>query len=184
MDKVADFEAHAIEYDQWYERHATEYALELEALRMLVPAAGQGVEIGAGTGRFAGPLGVSVGIEPSAAMADIARHRGVEMIEVRAEQLPLDDCQYDYVLFVMTVCFLDEPRTALSEANRILKDNGEIIIGFVDRLSSLGQQYEAKKDVSTFYRGASFYSVEEMQSMGYPMGRHDWELTDAFEEEK
>jgi len=145
-----------------------------------VPAKGQGVEIGAGTGRFTAPLGVSLGVEPSAAMSDIARQRGINMIEGRAESLPLADSQYDYALFVMTVCFLDDPRTAFREVNRILKDGGAIIIGFVDRLSALGQLYDAKKDTSTFYRGARFYSVDEMQSMLKHAGFANFEFTQAL----
>ena len=179
MDKVADFDAHAIEYDQWYERHDVEYALELEALRMLVPATGQGVEIGAGTGRFTAPLDVSLGIEPSAAMSDIARQRGVNMIEGRAESLPLADSQYDYALFVMTVCFLDDPLIAFREVNRVLKDDAVIIIGFVDRLSTLGQQYDARKGTSIFYRGASFYSLDEMLAMLEMCGFVDARLVQA-----
>lgn len=38
---------------------------------------GNGLEVGIGTGRFAIPLGITTGIEPSAAMAAIAAKSGI-----------------------------------------------------------------------------------------------------------
>jgi hypothetical protein len=48
-------------------------------VRSLLPAGGYGVEIGVGTGRFAVSLGIAVGVEPSPAMAELARRRGIEV---------------------------------------------------------------------------------------------------------
>lgn len=180
IDQANDFDAHADEYDQWYERHSVEYELELDALRSLLPASAQGVEIGAGTGRFAAPLGIALGIEPCHAMAGLARQRGVSILDGFAESLPVDNNQYDYALFVMTVCFLDDPLAAFNEASRILKDDGQIIIGFVDRLSVLGGQYDARKHTSRFYTGSTFYSVDEMQSMLQQAGFSGFEYAQAL----
>ncbi|MCK5092723.1 MAG: SAM-dependent methyltransferase, partial [Gammaproteobacteria bacterium] len=71
MVKTEDFDKNALEYDRWFERHKIEYAQELKALRELLPKEGLGVEIGAGTGRFSQPLGISLGVEPSKAMRSI-----------------------------------------------------------------------------------------------------------------
>lgn len=180
IDEPSDFDTHASEYDQWYERHSIEYQLELQALRQMLPASGLGVEIGAGTGRFAAPLGITLGIEPSHAMAELARQRGIKVIDGRAESLPLDDSQYDYAMFVMTVCFLHDPHTAFTEARRILKDDGVIIIGFVDRLSALGVQYDARKHTSRFYTGATFHSVNDMQSILEQAGFNHFEYVQAL----
>ncbi len=46
---------------------------ELAAVESLWPATGQGLEIGVGTGRFAVPLGIKIGVEPARAMAEIAK---------------------------------------------------------------------------------------------------------------
>ena len=70
------FEAYAQEYDDWFVRHEVVYRAELAAVESLLPATGQGLEIGVGTGRFAGPLGIKVGVEPARAMAEIARNQG------------------------------------------------------------------------------------------------------------
>lgn len=50
---------------------------------------------------------------------------------------------------------------ALKEANRVLKENGEIIIGLIDKNSYLGKRYEKIKKSNKFYKNAKFYSVDE-----------------------
>ncbi len=157
------FDNFAAEYDAWFDTHEEAYALELEAVRQLLPEHGCGVEIGTGTGRFTQPLGVSAGVEPSAAMRSRALARGVNVIDARAESLPFEDRVYDYALLVTTVCFLDTPEAAFREVHRVLKPTGQIIIGLVDRDSVLGRQYQARKHTSRFYKEARFHSVEEVR---------------------
>ena len=140
-----------------------EYEQELKALRQFLPNEGKGVEIGAGTGRFSQPLGISLGVEPSKAMRDIAISRGVHTVAGTAESLPIDDGLYGYALFVTTVCFLDTPEIAFRETYRILKAGGFIIVGLIDRDSKLGRKYEEKKSESKFYKDANFHSVNEVQ---------------------
>jgi ubiquinone/menaquinone biosynthesis C-methylase UbiE len=163
MVKSAVFDKNAIEYDSWFDSHQIEYAQELDAIRKFLPTGGKGVEIGAGTGRFAQPLGVSLGIEPSEAMREIASGRGVNSIDGIAESLPIGDESYDYALLVTTVCFLDSPEVAFREVFRILKKDGHIIVGLIDKNSILGMKYDKRKSESKFYKEASFYSVEEIR---------------------
>jgi len=125
---------------------------------------GKGVEIGAGTGRFTQPLGISLGVEPSKAMREIAISRGVNIVAGTAESIPVEDSLYDYALMVTTVCFLDAPEIAFREVHRILKADGFIIVGLIDRGSKLGKKYEENKNKSKFYRDAEFHSVSEVQS--------------------
>ena len=163
MVKSEVFEKFALEYDQWFEHHAVEYEQELIAIRDLLPKVGKGIEIGAGTGRFTQPLGISLGIEPSKTMREIAIGRGVNVIAGTAESIPVGDGLYDYALMVTTVCFLDTPEIAFREVHRILKADGFIIVGLIDRDSKLGKEYEENKNESKFYRDANFHSVNEVQ---------------------
>jgi len=48
------------------------------------------------------------------------------------------------------------------EVNRILKTNGQFIIGFVDRNSTIGKEYEKFKEENIFYKYATFFSTEEV----------------------
>jgi len=156
------FDQYAGAYDAWFEEHDEYYRLELEAVRRLLPAAGSGVEIGVGSGRFAGPLGIKTGIEPSAAMREIARLRGIDVIAGVAECLPLAADSFDYAVFVTTLCFLESLDKAFAEVFRILKPGGAVIIGFIEQDSELGRQYQQRKDESRFYRDARFHTVDEV----------------------
>lgn len=74
-----------LHHDAWFDANRQLYLAELEALRGSIPSQGVGVEIGVGTGRFAASLGITVGVEPSPGMAELARKRGVGIIEGVAE---------------------------------------------------------------------------------------------------
>jgi ubiquinone/menaquinone biosynthesis C-methylase UbiE len=156
------FEKHAREYDWWFETHTYAYESEVLAVRSLLPRGGNGLEVGVGTGRFASRVGIKAGVEPAQAMASIARQRGIEVYEARAEALPFADASFDSVLMVTTICFLIDPLQSLREAWRVLKPRGHIVIGMIDKDSHLGKSYEAKKSKSTFYRYAHFYSVTQV----------------------
>ena len=77
MARVNPFNQYSLRYDSWFERHPFVFQTELEAIRSLLPRDGQGIEIGVGTGRFALSLSITQGVEPSKAMADMARKRGI-----------------------------------------------------------------------------------------------------------
>jgi SAM-dependent methyltransferase len=165
MARTKPFDQYPFQYEDWYERHKTEYELELQAIRRQLPETGYGIEIGVGTGRFAGPLGIKIGLEPAPKMSALARERGIEIVGGVAEALPFKNRQFDFALMVTVICFLDDVEGALKEAYRALKGNGSLIIGFIDKQSPLGREYEKHKDESTFYRAARFYSVDEV--VGY-----------------
>ncbi|MGR0481377.1 MAG: class I SAM-dependent methyltransferase [Candidatus Electronema sp. V4] len=119
------------------------------------------VEIGAGTGRFAAPLGIRFGVEPCAAMAALARQRSVEIISGVAEALPLRASSADLLLMVTAVCFFSDAGQAFREAWRTLKPGGQIFAAILDRSSPLGKIYEANKAASPFYRQAVFRTAGE-----------------------
>jgi ubiquinone/menaquinone biosynthesis C-methylase UbiE len=162
VPRVAPFEAHHERYEAWFEKHEAAYISELLALRPFVPWEGRGIEIGVGSGRFAGPLGAQVGVDPSPAMLVHAAARGIETVEGVAENLPFADSSFDHALVVTTLCFVDSPATMLAEARRVLKPGGRLVIGFIDRESTLGQNYLAHQAESVFYREATFYSADEV----------------------
>lgn len=172
MDTSTVFDQHTVEYDQWYERHATLYESELEALKRALPSMGEGVEIGVGTGRFAAPLGIKTGVEPSENMALMAEQRGVKVHRAYAEKLPFENQSFDFALMVTTLCFVSDVSAALSEVHRILRPGGCFIAGIIDRESPLGRQYEAKKEGHAFYNDAHFLSTAEATALMQKAGFH------------
>jgi ubiquinone/menaquinone biosynthesis C-methylase UbiE len=170
MPKTTPFEAYHQRYDDWFVRHAAAYQSELLAVRTLLPWRGLGLSIGIGTGRFAAPLGVQVGIDPAHAVLDYAANRDISVVQGIAEALPFTDGSFDYALSVTTICFVDDATTMLSEAYRVLKPGGELVIGFIDRSSDLGQHYLAHQAENVFYREATFFSASEVEQLLFETG--------------
>lgn len=161
--RVAPFVHHHRRYDDWFERHGAAYLSELVAVRALLPWAGRGLEIGVGSARFAAPLGVEFGIDPAPEMLAYARERGVRVACAAAEALPFGHAAFDYALVVTTICFVNDAAAMMAEAYRVLKPGGALVIGFIDRTSALGREYEAHREENVFYRAARFYSAEEVE---------------------
>lgn len=159
------FDNHADRYEAWFDKHEAAYRSELLALRPFVPWSGRGLEIGVGTGRFAAPLGVGEGLDPSPAMLSRAAARGTQTVEGVGEDLPFPDGSFDYLLLVATLSFLQSPREMLSEARRVLRPGGKLVIGFIDRESAIGRDYQERQADNVFYREATFYSAEEVEAM-------------------
>jgi SAM-dependent methyltransferase len=177
MARTRPFDALPERYDRWFDENRGVYASELEALRMVCPRAGRGLEIGVGTGRFAGPLGVRFGLDPSSAMLSFARGRGVIAVAGAAEELPFKGAAFDYALMVTVICFLDDVRASFSEAWRVLKDDGEIVVGFIDSGSAFGREYIACGSGGVFYGEASFYSSGEVAQLLDAAGFRDISFT-------
>lgn len=165
MPRIAPFEAHPHRYEAWFDRHTPAYLSELLAMRAFVPWFGRGLEIGVGSARFAGPLGIAVGVDPSPAMLSLATARGVKAVQGTAESLPFTSASFDFAVIVTTLCFVDSPARMLTEANRVLRDDGRVVIGFIDRNSPMGRDYLAHQDQNVFYREATFYSAGQVERL-------------------
>lgn len=154
------FDEFSERYDLWYERHKYAYLSEIKAVEKVIPEKGEGLEIGVGTGRFASPLGIRYGIDPSEKMLEIAKKRGIKVKAGKGENLPYENEMFDYVAIIISFCFVENPEKVIKESNRVLKKNGKIIIGIVPRDSFLGKYYISKDSI--FYRYANFFTVEEV----------------------
>ncbi len=163
MAKIQPFEKYTERYEDWFEKHKYAYLSELKAVSSLLPENRENcLEIGVGTGRFAAPLGVKYGVEPSKRMAEIAKQRGIIVYEGVAEDLPFENERFDCVLIITTICFVDDIEKALKEAYRVLKKGGYIVIGFIDKDSPLGKYYQQIKEKNPFYKEAKFISTKEL----------------------
>jgi ubiquinone/menaquinone biosynthesis C-methylase UbiE len=163
--KIEAFNQFAVDYDRWFDTYKLAYLSELEAVKKFIPSLGIGIEVGTGTGRFSVPFGIKIGVEPAKNMATIAHSRGINVISAFAENLPFDHNSIDFALMITTLCFVDNPLIAIQEIFRILKPNGIIIIGIIDKESELGRKYESMKIESTFYNDAIFYSTNEVTQL-------------------
>ena len=163
------FEALTERYDAWYDLEEKGRYLYESELRCLKPMVEQGVsilEIGVGTGRFAMHFPNAVGADPSFNALGMAKSRGVKTVQAGGETLPFKDETFGYILIIITLSFVDNPLDLLREARRVLKSEGRIIIGFVEKNSTWGSLYsEKKRDGRPFYSDARFFSFSEIEGL-------------------
>ncbi len=170
-DSRGSFNESALHYDSWYDQNRAAYYSELAAIKKVIGPGGRTLEIGVGTGRFAAPLGIKIGIDPAREMLRIARQRGCEVIQAVGECLPFADGVFASVFLITALCFIKQPERLIEEIGRVLKQGGNVIIGMLDKESFLGRWYEERKKESAFYGNARFFSVPEVLRL---LGKKKW----------
>jgi ubiquinone/menaquinone biosynthesis C-methylase UbiE len=111
---------------------------------LLAHAAGDTLEVGAGTGTnlaFYGPTTVHLTLtEPDPSMLRRLEPRAAEsgwptkVLRAPAEDLPFDDDTFDTVVSVLVLCGVDDQPRAVREIRRVLKPGGLLL--FVEHLRS------------------------------------------------
>jgi ubiquinone/menaquinone biosynthesis C-methylase UbiE len=174
---IEHFEKTWRQYDEWYDTHQSLYQTEIKALEKVMPS-GLGLEIGVGTGRFASPLSVRYGLDPSFNMLKLAKKRDINAIQGVGENLPFKNESFHFVLIVFTIELVDDPPRFLKEAVRTLKKDGTLILGITDRNSLWGEFYEKKVAKGESYAGFRFLTPEEILEM---FKNIDVEFEEAFQ---
>ncbi|WP_440059592.1 class I SAM-dependent methyltransferase [Thermogladius sp. 4427co] len=164
---VDPFEKYWLEYDKWYDEHPEVYRSELWAVELSsrnIPR--PWLEIGVGSGRFAAPLGIDVGVDPSEKLLELASARGVKTVRGVGENLPFPDSMFGGVFIIITLCFLDDPATTLRESWRVLRGGGKLVVAFIRRDSPWGLYYSRlREEGHRFYSHAKFYTLSEVEDM-------------------
>lgn len=162
-------------YDAWFETPRGRYMDAREKALMknlLLPGEGDRVlDVGCGTGNhllFFHGMGCQVtGVEPSAAMLDIARRKLEGKADLRigiAEDLPFSDNEFDIVVLVTSLEFALDAEKAVREAVRVSR--GRVFLGVLNKYSIIGTRRRfAGFFKDTLYRHARFFSVWEQHAM-------------------
>jgi ubiquinone/menaquinone biosynthesis C-methylase UbiE len=156
------FDEYAADYDRWFDLHGDVYEAQLRLLRDAVPNSGRGLEVGVGSGRFAVPLGIHFGIDPSVKLLEIAKTRSIEVVLGDGGHLPYRAETFDYVLMMTVICFLKKPLLVLLENFRVLVKGGDLILGFIEHDGEIAMQYRQEKNKSRFLRFARFLTADEV----------------------
>lgn len=169
-EAIATFDQYAADYDRWFDENREIVDTQVAALRRVLPRAGIGLEIGAGSGRFASRLGVTHGLDPARRLLAYAKNRQVEPVQGIAEALPYKAETFDYLLLMTSICFFADLGTAFCEAFRVLRPEGRIVIGFLDKYGEIARRERGRKTPGRFLRSAIFRSTDEVTAALYKAG--------------
>jgi SAM-dependent methyltransferase len=156
------FEDLAGEYDQWFEENRAVYETQVRMLLGAVPPVGRGLEVGVGSGRFAEPLGIRYGIDPSRNLLELAKSRGIGVVQGEGEHLPFRAGSFEYVLMMTVICFAGDAGALFREAGRVLGPGGALVIGFIERGGEGGTHYRNEKTKGRFLRYARYWAPDEV----------------------
>ena len=156
------FKDHASDYDRWFDEHNDTYQAQLRMLRKAVPDHGRGLEVGIGSGRFAVPLGIDYGLDPSRELLKMAKSRGTEIVTGEGVHLPYCVGFFDYVLMMTVVCFLDDAGAVFREIYRVLRPGGKLVAGFIEEGGEIQRIYQHEPAKGRFPRFAKFRTVEDV----------------------
>lgn len=172
------------EYDRWYKTPLGSLCDRLEKEAIFTPLKTKGLvlDIGCGTGNYTLELlkrGVhAVGIDSSLDMVLSARNKTTAnrfkplFVVGDAERLPFKNSIFDSVLEVTALCFIKHPERVIKETHRVLKPNGSILIGELNRFSYWAFLRRLKGLFKeSIYRHARFYGIktltEVLQKTGF-----------------
>lgn len=139
------------------------------------------LDVGCGDGVLATRLaqdGAHVtGLDASADMLAAAHRRAnaagveIDLVEGVAGNLPCPTGQFDTVVSVATLCFVDDPRRAIREMVRVLKPGGRLILGELGRWNLWAAQRRVKGWLgSKHWRAAHFRSRADLLALATDAG--------------
>ena len=156
------FEDHAGDYDRWFDDHNDTYQAQLIMLRKALPDHGRGLEVGVGSGRFAVPIGIAYGIDPSRELTQMAKRRGIEVVRGEGDRLPYRADSFDYVLMMTVICFLDDVIAVFREVNRVIRPGGILVVGFIEKDGEIQRIYQHETTKGRFLQFAKFRTVGDV----------------------
>lgn len=150
------FDQYASQYDAWFLENRNVLYSEVNLVASVLRDAGRILSVGCGSGLFEKILreerdiDIRDGIEPSEAMAEIARKRGMTVAISTAEDADFGNCDYDTILFNGTPSYIDGLADVVRKAYEALPAGGRIVLIDVPKESSYGVLYNLAKALGTW----------------------------------
>jgi ubiquinone/menaquinone biosynthesis C-methylase UbiE len=175
---MAIFDEFATSYDAWYTEKMGMFVDKVEtelAFHMIKMEEGMKIlDVGCGTGNFSvklAKMGCRVtGIDVSDEMLSIARNKAkdqnlnIDFQKMDVYDLKFDDNEYDAVISMAAFEFILEPKKALAELFRVVKLNGQVLVGTISGDSAWGELYQSEQvRNSTVFKYADFKTLEDMK---------------------
>jgi SAM-dependent methyltransferase len=84
-----------------------------------------------------------------------AKRRGIEVVRGAGESLPFKDGAFDFALIVFVLEFVDDLKSFLGEASRVLRRGGALVAGLIDRDSEWGRHFHESSEARRFFHPPS-----------------------------
>lgn len=178
---MALFDQEASTYDNWYNTPLGSFVDRLEKeliAKSAQPQAGEkALDLGCGTGIFTiwlAKQGLDVtGIDLSSEMLAKAREKAqrqdlaIHWIQADINRLPFDRETFDLVIGNIVLEFVENPEKVVVEALRVLKKDGRLVIGLINKESYWGRTYsqKGKDNPDSVFAHAHFYSEQTIASL-------------------
>ncbi|MBO8171541.1 MAG: methyltransferase domain-containing protein [Bacillaceae bacterium] len=177
---MALFDRSATTYDNWCSTPLGATVDELEKALIAKAADPQpgekALDLGCGTGIYTlwlAKMGLRVtGIDISREMLHQAREKAarenvqVDLLSGDIHNLPFPDDIFDLVIGNIVLEFVDDPKQVVSEALRVIKKGGRLVIGLIHPDGYWGRTYASKgrQDKDSVFAGAKFYDEATIRS--------------------
>ncbi|HEX6337596.1 MAG TPA: class I SAM-dependent methyltransferase [Jiangellaceae bacterium] len=178
---MAWFDAHASDYDAWYDSELGRYADSVEKgliEELAEPVPGErALDIGCGTGNHSIWLAskglIVTGLDESPAMLAVAAAKtsgsglAVDWVHGDAAALPFTGERFDLVVSVATMEFVEARGKVLRDAMRLLRPGGRLVLGLLTRDSPWGEFYlrEAEERADSVFANAHFFTEDELPAL-------------------
>ena len=150
------FDEYAATYDAWFLDNRNVLESEVRLVASTLRGAGRVLSVGCGSGLFekimrdAFGINVTDGVEPSAAMAEIARKRGMNVTEATAEEFDYPAGEYDTIIFNGSPSYITDLDKVLGKVYAALPEGGKVILVDVPKESTYGLMYNLAKALGTW----------------------------------
>ena len=150
------FDEYAATYDAWFLDNPNVLASEVRLVASTLRDAHRILSVGCGSGLFEkimrDDFGITVtdGVEPSPAMAEIARKRGLTVTEATAEDFDYPAGRYDTIIFNGSPSYITDLATVLRKVYDALPSGGRVVLVDVPKESTYGLMYNLAKAVGTW----------------------------------
>lgn len=150
------FDEYAATYDAWFLDNPNVLESEVRLVASTLRDGGNILSVGCGSGLFEKIMrerfGISVtdGVEPSGAMAEIARKRGMNVVEATAEEFDYPQGLYDTIIFNGSPSYITDLDKVLAKVWHALPAEGRLVLVDVPKESTYGLMYNLAKALGTW----------------------------------
>lgn len=143
---IANYDKGRFDYSKYWHSRQYEHKAELLALAKLLPKSGQSlIDLGGGYGRlmedYSSRFTKNVILDYSENLLQMGRIRtesagikNVEFVKGNIYEVPFENESFDAALMIRVLHHLLKPQKALSEAARVLKPGGVLILEFANKI--------------------------------------------------